>query len=85
MSLLISCTLNPSAFSYVYKPIDVYVPAKLKEAYETDSNWALQVSNGKVIFHTIEDSTYDTEATLKTDLKDYMSNYMKEYIVGGKW
>ena len=39
---------------------DVYVPSALVSAYESASNWSTRVAAGKITFHAIEGSPYET-------------------------
>lgn len=42
------------------KPLNIYVPSTLKSSYESATNWSTWVNEGKIIFHAIEGSTYET-------------------------
>ena len=43
------------------KPVHVYVPNSLKSNYETATNWSTWKTEGTVVFHAIEGSTYETK------------------------
>ena len=43
------------------KPIHIYVPNSLKTTYESDTTWGGWVTDGTIVFHAIEGSTYETK------------------------